>query len=105
MAVTATIWKKETVPRKEEAKATATKKTPAEPNKPAKSKAKKLTYKLEHELKQLPSKIKKAEQAIVELSSKLSDSDFYTSDPDGFHETTKALSEQQSKLERYETDG
>lgn len=88
---------------KEEAKATTSKKTPAEPNKPTKSKAKKLTYKLEHELKLLPSKIKKAEQAITELSSKLSDSDFYTSDPDGFHETTKALSEQQSKLERYET--
>ncbi|MEM7650818.1 MAG: ATP-binding cassette domain-containing protein [Pseudomonadota bacterium] len=64
---------------------------------------KKLTYKLERELKQLPQKIEKVEGEIANFSEKLSNADFYQEDPDGFHETTKALAEAQSKLERYET--
>ena len=63
----------------------------------------KLTYKLERELNEIPKKIEDAEKHIAELSEKLSDGDFYTSDPDGFHKTTQALTEFQAKLERYET--
>ncbi len=86
-------------------------KTPVAPHKnetekPAeKTKAprQRLTYKLERELKLLPNKISKAEELIGILSEKLADGDFYQRDPDGFHETTKELSEAQTKLERYET--
>ena len=64
---------------------------------------KRLTYKLERELKLLPGKIERAEEEVATLSEKLSDAEFYASDPDGFHETTKELSAAQAKLERYET--
>jgi len=67
-----------------------------------KEKAKKLTYKLERELSQLPEKIEKTEGEIAAFSEQLSDSDFYKSDPDGFHDVTKKLSDMQSRLERYE---
>lgn len=62
----------------------------------------KLTYKLEHELKKLPEKIQTAEKAIKEYNALLGDADYYSRDPDGFHETVKALGEAQAKLERYE---
>ena len=71
--------------------------------KPAKAQTQKLTYKLERELSQLPGKIEKVESLITELSEKLSNADFYQDDPDGFHATTKDLSDAQAKLERYET--
>ncbi|MBL4803484.1 MAG: ABC-F family ATP-binding cassette domain-containing protein [Alphaproteobacteria bacterium] len=67
------------------------------------SKPQKLTYKLQHEFKQLPGKISKAEKLVSDLTEKLSDSDFYLKDPDGFHEVTKELQETKAKLERYET--
>ena len=73
-----------------------------EPEKP-KAPRQRLTYKLERELKQLPGKIEKAEISVAALSEKLADGSFYQRDPDGFHDTTKALSEEQTKLERYET--
>ena len=74
-----------------------------EPQKEEPSKPKvKLTYKLERELSQLPDKIAKVEEGINELNTKLADSDFYTRDPDGFHECTKDLGDHQAKLERYE---
>ena len=63
---------------------------------------KKLTYKLERELSQLPEKIQKLEENITELSDKLSDAEFYQQDPDGFHTTTQELADTQIKLERYE---
>ena len=66
-------------------------------------KRQRLTYKLERELKQLPAKIEKAEKEIADLSERLADADFYKRDPDGFHNATKALSEEQARLERYET--
>ncbi len=83
------------------------KETIKKPSKPAEEKSKqprqRLTYKLERELKSLPGKIEKAEINVAALSEKLADSDFYSRDPDGFHDTTKELSEEQTKLERYET--
>lgn len=62
-----------------------------------------LTYKLEHEYKQLPTKIKKTESEIEALNDQLADPDFYTRDADGFHEAVKALEEAKSRLDRYET--
>ena len=90
---------------------TTTIKTPQNKKEPAKeapkndthSKPKKLTYKLERELSKLPEKIEKTENEIAALSEELSDGDFYTRDPDAFHEKTKNLEELQAKLERYET--
>ncbi len=79
-----------------------TKKSPSKPQ-PEKKPLKKLTYKLERELNQLPQKIQKAEAEIAALSEQLADNDFYQRDPDGFHDVTKALAETQTKLERYET--
>ncbi|MCB1532282.1 MAG: ATP-binding cassette domain-containing protein [Alphaproteobacteria bacterium] len=72
------------------------------PKAPQNQTRKRLTYKLERELKLLPGKIERSEKEIATLSEQLSDVDFYTRDPDGFHEATKALSEEQVKLERYE---
>lgn len=66
-------------------------------------KRQRLSYNLERELKQLPSKIEKAENDISALSEQLADGDFYKRDPDGFHDATRALSEAQARLERYET--
>ena len=75
---------------------------PKEETKP-KSPAKKLSYKLERELKALPDKIAKAEADVAAYTAQLTDADFYNRDPDGFHAVTKALGEAQAKLERYET--
>lgn len=69
---------------------------------PAKTRTR-LTYKLEHEYKQLPTKIKKAEAVIEALNDQLADPDFYSRDADGFHEAVKALEEEKSRLDRYET--
>lgn len=63
----------------------------------------KLTYKLEHELKQLPSKIKKTEEEIAGLNTQLADPDFYTRDAGAFHDCIKALEDAKTKLDRYET--
>ncbi|MAE51856.1 MAG: ABC transporter family protein [Micavibrio sp.] len=70
---------------------------------PAKKTRTRLTYKLEHEYKKLPEKIKKVEQEISALNNQLADPDFYSRDADGFHEAVKALEEAKLKLDRYET--
>ena len=63
---------------------------------------KKLTYKLEYELKNLPKQIEDKEAEINTLTEKLSDGDFYKSDPDGFVEMTKELKLAKDQLEEYE---
>ena len=63
---------------------------------------KKLTYKLEYELKNLPKQIEDKEAEINALTEKLSDGDFYKSDPDGFVEMTKELKLAKDQLEEYE---
>ncbi len=63
----------------------------------------KLSYKVQRELDKLPEKIEKIESDIATLNEKLTDPDFYTNDPDGFHDTTKELGVKQEKLDRYET--
>lgn len=68
----------------------------------ATGKPKRLSYKLERELSQLPGKIAKIESEISAVSQKLSDGDFYQKDPSGFHDCTRELGELEIKLERYE---
>lgn len=73
------------------------------PNNNDQKKPQKLSYKDKYELEQLPKKIDKVEGEIKALSVKLSDPDFYKTDPDAFHSATKELADQQARLERYET--
>ena len=63
---------------------------------------KKLSFKLEFELKNLPLKIKEKEKEIENFSKDLSDSNFYLNDPEGFLLTSKNLADARSKLEKYE---
>ena len=63
---------------------------------------KKLSYKLEFELKNLPSKIDNIEKEINTLSNQLSDPDFYLNDPDGFLLASENLAIARSELEKYE---
>lgn len=67
-----------------------------------KTKVKKLSYKDERELSQLPTKIAKIEDIIAGLSEKLGDAEFYNQDPDGFYKTSKELELAQNKLESLE---
>ena len=66
-------------------------------------KSKKLTYKLQYELDNLPEKIKKTEKDIETFSAKLADPDFYNNDPEGFLKITKELERSKSNLEDCET--
>lgn len=88
--------------KKQETKKVASSNKMEEAAAPKKEKPIKLTFKLEHELKELPKKIEKVEKDISLCNEKLADSDFYKRDPDEFHEVVKALGEFQAKLERYE---
>lgn len=65
-------------------------------------KPKKLSYKLERELNQLPDKISKLEDKIAVYNKELTDPNFYTRDPDGFHEMTQKLAATQTQLEELE---
>ena len=63
---------------------------------------KKLSFKLEFELKNLPLKINEKEKEIENFSKDLSDSNFYLNDPEGFLLTSKNLADARSKLDKYE---
>ena len=63
---------------------------------------KKLSFKLEFELKNLPLKISEKEKEIKNFSKDLSDPNFYLNDPEGFLLTSKNLADARSKLEKYE---
>lgn len=76
---------------------------PKEKDLPPEKPRKKLTYKLEHELKELPEKIKKQEELIAFYSEKLSDPAFYKNDTDGFMKMTEDLRQAKNSLDRYET--
>ncbi len=64
---------------------------------------KKLTYKLEFELKNLPAKIQAKEKEISTFTKKLSDHNFYKNDTDAFIAMTKELENAKADLENYET--
>tara|TARA_B100000700_G_C15035444_1_gene852553 strand:- start:1294 stop:3141 length:1848 start_codon:yes stop_codon:yes gene_type:complete len=65
--------------------------------------SKKLTYKLEFELKNLPGKIKNIELEIHNFNHRLSDPDFYLNEPDAFYEVTNKLEIAKQELEYFET--
>jgi len=64
---------------------------------------KKLTYKLEFELKNLPTKIQAKEKEISFFTKKLSDPNFYKNDTDAFIVMTEELENAKADLENYET--
>ncbi len=64
--------------------------------------SKKLTYKLEFELKNLPEKIKNKEEEIHNFNHRLSDPDFYLNEPDAFYEVTNKLEIAKQELEYFE---
>ncbi len=64
--------------------------------------AKKLTYKLQHELDTLPAKIEELELSIEGLTRTLQDADFYKRDPDAFLGVSKDLEKAKKSLERAE---
>ena len=66
-------------------------------------KPQKLSYKLERELMQLPDKMAKTEEKIKTYNESLADPDFYKRDANAFHEMTKALADEEARLERYES--
>ena len=63
----------------------------------------KLTYKLEFELKNLPAKITSKEEEIKNYNHRLSDPDFYLNEPELFNEVTKKLELAKKDLEDFET--
>ena len=65
--------------------------------------SKKLTYKLEFELKNLPEKIKNKEEEIHNFNNRLSDPDFYLNEPEAFYEVTNKLEVAKQELESFET--
>lgn len=75
-----------------------TKKDPAKKLKP-----KKLSYKEQRDYDQLPNKIARLQDEVAALTRQLSDTDFYSRDPEGFHEVTKKLKDAEAQLDRYET--
>ena len=64
---------------------------------------KKLTYKLEFELKNLPAKIMNKENEINKYNHRLADPDFYINEPDLFNEVAKKLELAKKDLEYFET--
>jgi ATP-binding cassette subfamily F protein uup len=62
-----------------------------------------LTYKLEFELKNLPTKIQAKEKEISFFTKKLSDPNFYKNDTDAFIVMTEELENAKADLENYET--
>ncbi len=67
-----------------------------------KPKFKKLSYKLEYELSELPKNIEALEKEISTLQQKLADPAFYKNDPDEFNKSAERLTRRKSKLEQNE---
>ncbi len=63
----------------------------------------KLTYKLEFELKNLPAKIMNKENEINKYNHRLAEPDFYINEPDLFNEVAKKLELAKKDLEYFET--
>jgi len=59
----------------------------------------KLTYKLQFELDNLPTKMEELSNRISQLEDELADPDFYTRDPGAFHNSSQKIGELQGRLE------
>ncbi len=80
----------------------ANKETPESPEAPA---AKvKLSYKHKFRLEHLPADMEKAAAVISKLEARLTDSEFFTKDPDGFNTTVEALQAAHEKMDALETE-
>jgi len=82
-------------------KAEAEPSKPEEAEKPAAQPAK-LTYKLEHELKNLPKHIEEAETKCTQFRALLDDPDLYQRDQAKFHKATEKLAEWETQLAKLE---
>lgn len=60
------------------------------------------TYKLKHELENLPAKIKKLEQEVAKLDEKMADPDLYTKDADEFTRISKRYPKAKAELDELE---
>lgn len=69
---------------------TASKKSARTANAP-KRRIAKLSFKHQHSLKVLPKEIDKLEKKIAQYQTKLSEANFYSQDPDGFHKINDAM--------------
>ncbi|NNE56888.1 MAG: ATP-binding cassette domain-containing protein [Hellea sp.] len=65
---------------------------------------KKLSYKHQFRLEQIPSEIKYAEKNIAELEITLADPELFTSDPGAFTKTAAQLEQMKDKLDMLETE-
>lgn len=68
------------------------------PSAPVALQPKRLTYKLQFELDNLPGKIEKMQQEIASYTKQLQDPDFYNKDKDGFETATRRLQRTQHQL-------
>jgi len=73
--------------------------SPSPVDKTAATKGKKLSYKIQRELDQLPAKIEALEQALEELHTITGDGAFYQGDPDTVAKTLAKLQETEAELE------
>ena len=64
----------------------------------SKKSAVKMTFKLKHELEELPNKIKTLEKEIAKMEELMCDPDLYTKNADKFTEISKRLPEAKDKL-------
>lgn len=62
----------------------------------------KLSYKLQRELNQLPTKISALEEEIAGINEQLSDGEFYNRDPEEFHSVTQRLGRLQERQKQAE---
>lgn len=87
-----------------ESKAAAAKK-PAQKEEalPAPKSAQKMTYKLQYELENLPSRIAALEEEVETLAAKMADPELYARDPADFMKTAKRLDEARDELGQAET--
>lgn len=72
------------------------------PSAPVALQPKRLTYKLQFELDNLPAKIEKMQQEIASYTKQLQDPDFYNKDKDGFETATRRLQRTQHQLSEAE---